>query len=133
MIDFEEIFRIERDLRTRRDQFGVEMRERLKWDVREGITGAEAFVPKHAITVTWKSVSFMGGVDVSLYTTNTFQMVLATDETNTYAMFNYPDIRWTSHTEAGGDTVHGDGGVSAFVSLSLNTFQLLYANRRNCF
>ncbi|XP_031773932.1 protein mesh-like [Apis florea] len=111
-------FRIERDLRTRRDQFGVEMRERLKWDVREGITGAEAFVPKHAITVTWKSVSFMGGVDVSLYTTNTFQMVLATDETNTYAMFNYPDIRWTSHTEAGGDTVHGDGGVSAFVGFN---------------
>lgn len=92
------------------------MRERLKWDVREG-TGTGAFVPKHAITVTWKNVSFIGGVDNSLYTTNTFQMVLATDEASTYAMFNYVDVEWTSHTEAGGDTVHGDGGISAFVSL----------------
>ncbi|PBC27138.1 Extracellular domain-containing protein [Apis cerana cerana] len=110
-------FRIERDLRTRKDQLGVEMRERLKWDVREG-TGAGAFVPKHAITVTWKNVSFIGGVDNSLYTTNTFQMVLATDEASTYAMFNYVDVEWTSHTEAGGDTVHGDGGVSAFVGFN---------------
>ncbi|XP_061939205.1 protein mesh-like isoform X1 [Apis cerana] len=110
-------FRIERDLRTRKDQLGVEMRERLKWDVREG-TGAGAFVPKHAITVTWKNVSFIGGVDNSLYTTNTFQMVLATDEASTYAMFNYVDVEWTSHTEAGGDTVHGDGGISAFVGFN---------------
>lgn len=111
-------FRIERDLRTRKDQLGVEMRERLKWDVREGMSGAEGFVPKHAITVTWKNVSFTGGIDNSLYTTNTFQMVLATDEANTYAMFNYPRVEWTSHTEAGGDTVHGDGGISAFVGFN---------------
>ncbi|XP_006615798.2 protein mesh-like [Apis dorsata] len=111
-------FRIERDLRTRRDQFGVEMRERLMWDVREGMIGAEAFVPKHAITVTWKNVSFTGGIDKSLYITNTFQIVLATDEVNTYAMFNYPDVQWTSHTETGGDTVHGDGGISAFVGFN---------------
>lgn len=92
------------------------MRERLMW---EGMIGAEAFVPKHAITVTWKNVSFTGGIDKSLYITNTFQIVLATDEVNTYAMFNYPDVQWTSHTEAGGDTVHGDGGISAFVSLDI--------------
>ena len=42
-------------------------------------------------------------------------MVLATDEVYTYAIMNYADIRWSSHTEAGGDTTGGEGGVPAFV------------------
>ncbi|XP_392408.3 protein mesh isoform X2 [Apis mellifera] len=111
-------FRMERDLQTRKDQFGVEMRERLKWDIREGIIGTDAFEPKHAVIVTWKNMSFTGGIDNSLYITNTFQMVLATDEVNTYAIFNYLDIQWTSHTEAGGDTTRGEGGVPAFVGFN---------------
>lgn len=115
-------FRVEEDLQNRTDQFGVEMRERLKWDIREGMIGAEAFDPKHAVVVTWKNVSFVGGIDNSLYKTNTFQMVLATDEVNTYVIFNYLNIQWTSHTEAGGDTVNGEGGISAFVS----SFELIF-------
>lgn len=43
-------------------------------------------------------------------------MVLATDEVFTYAMFNYLEINWSSHTEAGGDTTTGEGGVPAYVS-----------------
>jgi hypothetical protein len=31
-------------------------------------------------------------------------------------MFNYLEIQWTSHTEAGGDTTGGEGGVPAYVS-----------------
>lgn len=60
-------FRMERDLQSRTDQFGVETRERLMWDIRQGIIGADAFVPKHAVVVTWKNVSFSGGIDNSLY------------------------------------------------------------------
>ncbi|XP_076767109.1 sushi domain containing 2 mesh isoform X1 [Xylocopa sonorina] len=111
-------FRLERDLQRRKDQFGVEMRERIKWDIREGIIGTDAFDPKHAVIVTWKNMSFTGGIDNSLYKTNTFQMVLATDEVNTYVMFNYLDIQWSSHTEAGGDTTGGEGGVPAFVGFN---------------
>ena len=37
------------------------MRERIKWDIREAIVGAENFFPKHAIIATWKNVSFVGG------------------------------------------------------------------------
>lgn len=48
--------------------------------------------------------------------TNSFQMILATDEVYTYAIFNYADITWSSHTEAGGDTTGGEGGVPAYVS-----------------
>lgn len=43
-------------------------------------------------------------------------MILATDEVYTYAIFNYIQIRWSSHTEAGGDTTGGEGGVPAYVS-----------------
>lgn len=92
------------------------MRERIKWDIREGIVGSESFDPKHAAIITWKNMSFAGGIDNSLYKTNTFQMVLVTDEVYAYAIFNYLDIQWTSHTEAGGDTSGGEGGVPAFVS-----------------
>ncbi|KAJ9599568.1 hypothetical protein L9F63_009966 [Diploptera punctata] len=59
-------------------------------------------------------MSFAGGIDNSLYTTNTFQLVLATDEVYTYAIFNYDRLVWTSPTEAGGDTTTGQGGIPAF-------------------
>lgn len=44
-------------------------------------------------------------------------MVLATDEVYTYAILNYITINWSSHTEAGGDTTGGEGGVPAYVSI----------------
>ncbi|XP_066592875.1 protein mesh isoform X2 [Prorops nasuta] len=111
-------FRLERDLQTRNDQFGAEMRERVKWDIREGVVGSDSFEPKHAVIVTWKNVSFAGGIVNALTRTNTFQLVLATDEVYTYAIFNYLDIQWTTHTEAGGDTTHGEGGVPAYVGFN---------------
>ncbi len=58
---------MERDLQARTDQFGVEMRERLMWDIREGVVGADTFVPKHSVIVTWKNVSFAGGIGNALY------------------------------------------------------------------
>jgi hypothetical protein len=64
-------FRLERDLRERIDRMGVEIRERLKWDIREGVIGAEAFNPKHAIIITWKNVSFAGGFANALYRVKT--------------------------------------------------------------
>ncbi|XP_047027445.1 protein mesh isoform X3 [Helicoverpa zea] len=111
-------FRMDRDLQTRTDQLGVEMRERLTWDIRQGVIGSETFFPKHAITITWKNMSFAGGIDNSLFVTNTFQMVLATDEVFTYAIFNYLEINWSSHTEAGGDTTTGEGGVPAYIGFN---------------
>ncbi|XP_075981860.1 sushi domain containing 2 mesh isoform X1 [Anticarsia gemmatalis] len=111
-------FRMDRDLQTRTDQLGVEMRERVTWDIRQGVIGSETFFPKHAVTITWKNMSFAGGIDNSLFMTNTFQMVLATDEVFTYAIFNYLEINWSSHTEAGGDTTTGEGGVPAYIGFN---------------
>lgn len=55
------MFSLERDLPARYDQMGVQIRERIKWDIREAIVGAENFLPKHVIIATWKNVSFVGG------------------------------------------------------------------------
>ncbi|KAL3266307.1 hypothetical protein HHI36_010485 [Cryptolaemus montrouzieri] len=111
-------FRLERDLRNRVDQMGVEIRERIKWDIREGVIGTDSFDPKHVIIVTWKNVSFSGGISDALMKTNTFQMVVVTDEVFTYAMFNYLNIAWTTHTEARGDSLTGEGGTPAFIGFN---------------
>ncbi|KAJ6640082.1 Protein mesh [Pseudolycoriella hygida] len=111
-------FRQERDLMTRTDRFGVEVRERVMWDIREGVVGADTFVPKHVVFVTWKNMTFAGGIDISLFRTNSFQLVLATDEVYTYAILNYITINWSSHTEAGGDTTGGEGGVPAYIGFN---------------
>lgn len=58
---------MERDLMTRTDRFGVEVRERVMWDIREGVVGADTFIPKHVTFITWKNMSFAGGIDISLY------------------------------------------------------------------
>lgn len=58
-------FRLEKDLENRIDLFGVEVRERLKWDIRTGVIGADSFEPKHAIIATWKNVTFSGGITQS--------------------------------------------------------------------
>lgn len=60
-------FRMERDLESRKDRYGVEMRERVMWDIREGVVGSDTFVPKHVAIVTWKNMSFAGGIDNSLF------------------------------------------------------------------
>lgn len=52
---------------TRRDRYGVEMRERVMWDIREGVVGSDTFIPKHVAIITWKNMSFAGGIDNSLY------------------------------------------------------------------
>ncbi|XP_071452745.1 protein mesh-like [Hetaerina americana] len=111
-------YRVESNLEHRTDQFGVEVRERVLRDIREGNVGAETFIPKHVVIVTWKNVSFAGGIASSLHKTNTFQMVVTTDEVTSYAIFNYELITWTTHTEAGGDTATGLGGFPAFIGFN---------------
>lgn len=56
---------------TRTDRFGVEVRERTMWDIREGVVGSDTFIPKHVVIVTWKNMSFAGGIDNSLYRVST--------------------------------------------------------------
>lgn len=56
-------------------------------------------------------------------------MVLVTDEVFTYAIFNYINIDWTSHTEAGGDSRTGEGGTSAYVGFNAGNGTRAYEYR----
>lgn len=59
---------MDRDLQSKKDKFSVELRERVKWDIRESVVGSESFEPKHTVIVTWKNVSFAGGIENSVQT-----------------------------------------------------------------
>lgn len=45
----------------RKDVLSVMLSERLTQDIRDGIIGSSNFIPHHAIIVTWKNVTFIGG------------------------------------------------------------------------
>lgn len=95
----------------------IALKERVKWDIRQGMIGADTFEPKHVVVVTWKNVT-QAGIDRYIknsFSTNSFQMVLATDEQRTYAIFNYIRIRWDGLK----DVMYGSNdshGMPAFVS-----------------
>lgn len=85
-------------------------------DVQEGYTGANGWRAEHAFIVTWYRMAYGGApraLDVSQFDyvkdwQNTFQLVIATDEIRTFAIFNYARLNWTSSTDAGG--LNGFGG-----------------------
>lgn len=64
------------------------------------------FAPTLAFIATWASVPAFDGRFQGL--TNTFQVILATNGTHSFASFTYGDIQWTSDAEIGFNA--GDGG-----------------------
>ncbi|KAH7731534.1 Protein K03H1.5 [Aphelenchoides avenae] len=88
-------------------------------DIQEGYTGANGFRAEHAFIVTWYRMAYGGApraLDVSQFEyvkdwQNTFQLVIATDEIRTFAIFNYARLNWTSSNQAGG--LNGFGGKQA--------------------
>uniref|UniRef100_A0AC35UAB5 NIDO domain-containing protein n=1 Tax=Rhabditophanes sp. KR3021 TaxID=114890 RepID=A0AC35UAB5_9BILA len=81
---------------------------------------ANGWRAEHAFIVTWFRMSYGGApraLDVSQFDyvkdwQNTFQLVIATDEIRTFAIFNYARLNWTSSTDAGG--LNGFGGNPAY-------------------
>ena len=48
---------------------------------------------------------------------NDFQMVLASTDLGSFAIFNYGEMHWTTGTASGGNGITGLGGTPAQVSL----------------
>ncbi|XP_035701228.1 protein mesh [Folsomia candida] len=121
---------VERDLGRRTDQVGVEWRERARWDVQEGIIGAESFQPEHVIVATWKNVYFVGGSTQGDDMTTTFQAVIVTDEVRTYVIYNYDHIGTTPLQEIGGQRTafvgfNAGNGSAAFEYAQTDTIRNL--------
>ncbi|XP_063799566.1 alpha-tectorin [Pseudophryne corroboree] len=82
-----------------------------------------SFTATWVFLVTWDEVTFYGGSSTT--PVNTFQALLVSDGTSSFAMFNYVEITWTTGTASGGDPLTGLGGVMAqagFIGGNLTTF-----------
>ncbi|XP_065510658.1 sushi, nidogen and EGF-like domain-containing protein 1 [Caloenas nicobarica] len=66
--------------------------------------------PTWAFVATWDRVTFFGAATQKV---NTFQAVLATNGVNSYVMFNYGDLSWTTGIANQGDAHTGLGGTAA--------------------
>ncbi|XP_033127109.1 sushi, nidogen and EGF-like domain-containing protein 1 [Anneissia japonica] len=85
----------------------------------------EGIVRNHEITqpnfeliwlfvATWDQVAFYGYSGQPPMINNTFQALLVTDGTSSFAIFNYGDIQWTTGSASGGKLT-GLGGIPAQV------------------
>uniref|UniRef100_A0A8C5MIE4 NIDO domain-containing protein n=1 Tax=Leptobrachium leishanense TaxID=445787 RepID=A0A8C5MIE4_9ANUR len=66
------------------------------------------FTARWLFVATWSRVTYYGSQSNKV---NTFQVVLVTDRSKTFVLFNYGKIQWTTGTASGG--VNGLGGIPA--------------------
>ncbi|KAG8445395.1 hypothetical protein GDO86_010251 [Hymenochirus boettgeri] len=85
---------------------------RASMDVRTYFPEFPDFQCSWVFVATWHRVTFYGGDNTS--PVNTFQIVLITDGSRSFTIFNYENINWTTgrHASSGGDN-SGRGGIAA--------------------
>ncbi|KAL4218756.1 hypothetical protein ACF0H5_021343 [Mactra antiquata] len=88
---------------------------RVDKDVRNNFIGLWNFKSKLVLIVTWYQVGFYGAKEDGLNKRNTFQAVLATSGSATFAIFNYNQTEWTTGSNSDGDPFTGLGGKPAVV------------------
>ncbi|XP_056399545.1 serine-rich adhesin for platelets-like [Hyla sarda] len=76
--------------------------------------GSMDFTAQWVFTATWDRVSYYGSTSDKV---NTFQVVLCTDKVQTFVMFNYANITWTTGVGSGGNSKTGLEGVPALAGL----------------
>uniref|UniRef100_A0A914ZDB4 NIDO domain-containing protein n=1 Tax=Panagrolaimus superbus TaxID=310955 RepID=A0A914ZDB4_9BILA len=120
--EYGDMFRTSRD-RYHKQRWGrVEdpyLLDNITMSIREGIIGAHGFRADYAVIVTWERMAYGGApkiTQVNRYEeakrwTNTYQVVLATDEIRSYVIMNYAHINWTSSNTAG--ALQGRGGLQS--------------------
>nr|XP_046915265.1 protein mesh-like isoform X1 [Dermatophagoides farinae] len=81
---------------------------------KEAMAGSGGFTPKFIIIVTWKNMTFANRRYDRPLKTNTYQMVIGTDEKDTFVFFNYEWITWITHL----DNYDGLNGPAAYVGFN---------------
>ncbi|XP_071503248.1 sushi domain-containing protein 2-like [Diadema antillarum] len=91
--------------------------ERAAGEIHKGFVEFRDFMPKVLVIATWLEVGFYGdtgGRDPK----NSFQCVIATDEFETFVIFIYDLLEWTTGTESNGQADTGVGGTPAQVGFN---------------
>ncbi|XP_014679278.1 PREDICTED: sushi, nidogen and EGF-like domain-containing protein 1, partial [Priapulus caudatus] len=84
---------------------------RINDDIRSTFINSQDFSARAAFVATWKDVTYFGGSKRT--DTNTFQVLLVTDRVQTFAIFLYNELTWTTGTASKGDPISGLGGYAA--------------------
>ncbi|XP_035228405.1 protein mesh-like [Stegodyphus dumicola] len=90
------------------------LKERIRLDFKDAMIGSADFEPTYALIVTWRNVTHANRMPTSQLKTNTYQVVIATDEKRTYVMFNYDAINWISDK----DNYDGQKGIPPFIGFN---------------
>ncbi|CAG2116675.1 unnamed protein product, partial [Medioppia subpectinata] len=91
-------------------EVNLTLKQRLLDDFSTAMAASIGWEPKFAFIVTWKNMTFANRRRERDLKTNTYQMILATDEMQTFVMFNYEQISWVTHL----DNYAGLNGPQAF-------------------
>ncbi|XP_062913374.1 alpha-tectorin-like [Mobula hypostoma] len=83
--------------------------QRATADVRKYSPGLE-FQARWVFVATWDNVTYYGSRSSKV---NSFQAVLITDGLQSFIIFNYGNIEWTTGTASGGNLLTGLGGTPA--------------------
>ncbi|XP_072911934.1 alpha-tectorin-like [Hemitrygon akajei] len=98
--------------------------QRATADVRKYSTGLQ-FQARWVFVATWDNVAYYGSQSTKV---NSFQAVLITDGLQSFIIFNYGNIEWTTGTASGGYPSTGLGGTPAQAGFnsgdSLNFFSI---------
>ncbi|XP_059833768.1 alpha-tectorin-like [Hypanus sabinus] len=98
--------------------------QRATADVRKYSPGIE-FQARWVFVATWDNVTYYGSQSSKV---NSFQAVLITDGLQSFIIFNYGNIEWTTGTASGGNASTGLGGTPAQAGFnsgdSLNFFSI---------
>ncbi|XP_054161232.1 protein mesh-like [Oppia nitens] len=90
------------------------IKQRLQSDFGQAMAASVGWQPKFVFIITWKNMTFPNRRRERELKTNTYQMVLATDEMQTFVMFNYEWISWITHL----DNYAGLNGPPAFIGFN---------------
>uniref|UniRef100_S4RDG9 Tectorin alpha n=1 Tax=Petromyzon marinus TaxID=7757 RepID=S4RDG9_PETMA len=92
-----------------RETTHADLLQKATEDVRSYFADFQDFAATWVFIATWDRVTYYGGSSVT--PENTFQALLITNGTSSFAMFNYGDVSWTTGTASGGAS--GVGGTPA--------------------
>ncbi|XP_041471024.1 sushi domain-containing protein 2-like [Lytechinus variegatus] len=94
-----------------------ELLDRAAGEIHTAFVEWDDFQPKVLVIATWVEVGFYGIAD-GFNLRNSFQCIIASDEFETFAIFIYDQIDWTSGTESNGGPTTGIGGTPAQVGFN---------------
>ncbi|XP_046338970.2 sushi domain-containing protein 2-like isoform X2 [Haliotis rufescens] len=96
-----------------RESSDFQLLEKATVEIKTYFPALRRFRANWMFIATWDNVGFYGASQEGKQKRNTFQAVLITDSLQSFVIFNYNKIEWTTGSNSGGVTTTGLGGNPA--------------------